>query len=563
MTQPEEMKTKAYVYGVEKLNGYDAWALFKACAAGDLPKVQALLAKDQRLVNAQYWYQFPIHMAVREGHAHVVKLLLDRGADPGQSIFTYNSWDKLLLIARERGYRQVEVFLQRAMSKRFNYSPDFDVLKEAIIARDSRKIGAVLRRQPNLARSSDALGNNALHWSVITRQLGLIERFVDSGTPIDAQRADGKTPVLLAVNGATDYWYRATRARAHPSLRNASVLVGSLLTRGANYTISVAAAVGDQERVEQLLQKDPGLARRLDPARVSPLSYAAREGHLHIVRLLLEQGADPNIPEDAAQQGLALYLACCGNHLEVAQLLLEHGANPNAGMDSSECCLTIGAVYHGTLAKPLQQLLRRYGAYTPSYHFHMSVPEMKQAIREGRAVIREGDFFGHLLGKRNLELLDLYLDSCPEAAERIAGWSGVDYPRSTALVKRLLARGLDPNRPDWLGKTFLHACAENGDRSIAAIFLDAGADINARDVEFHATPLAAAVRSTPELPSPRRGVGGEGLAQRRRRMVEFLLKRGAATSLPDDEPWATPLAWARKLGLAEIEKVLKDHGATR
>jgi len=46
-------------------------------------------------------------------------------------------------------------------------------------------------------------------------------------------------------------------------------------------------------------------------------------------------------------------------------------------------------------------------------------------------------------------------------------------------------------------------------------------------------------------------------------MVEFLLKRGAATNLPDDEPWATPLAWARKLGLADIEEVLREHGATR
>jgi hypothetical protein len=45
-------------------------------------------------------------------------------------------------------------------------------------------------------------------------------------------------------------------------------------------------------------------------------------------------------------------------------------------------------------------------------------------------------------------------------------------------------------------------------------------------------------------------------------MVEFLLKRGAATNLPDDEPWATPLAWARKFGLADIEEILLKHGAT-
>ena len=276
MTQPEAMKTTNYVYGVEKLNGHDAWALFKACAAGDMPKVTKLLDRDRRLVNAQFWYQFPIHMAVREGYAEIVKLLLEHGADPGQSLYTYNSWDKLLQSAIERGHGQVESILKRAMKKRFNFTPDFHVLKDAIIARDSRKIGAVLRRQPELAQSSDALGNNALHWSVITRQLGLIERFVDIGTPIDAQCADGQTPVLLAANGATDYWYRDTRGRSHPSIRNASVMVGNLLARGANYTISVAAAVGDQERVEHLLRKDLGLARRLDSAEPAP--YPMRPG---------------------------------------------------------------------------------------------------------------------------------------------------------------------------------------------------------------------------------------------------------------------------------------------
>src|SRR5688572_8819801 len=115
MTQPDEMKTKTYVYGVETLNGDDAWALFKACAAGDVPKVKTLLVKDRRLVNAQFWYQFPIHRAVRAGHAEIVELLLDHGADPGQSRYTYNSWDKLLLTASEHGHRKVASLLQRAM----------------------------------------------------------------------------------------------------------------------------------------------------------------------------------------------------------------------------------------------------------------------------------------------------------------------------------------------------------------------------------------------------------------------------------------------------------------
>src|SRR5438552_18848238 len=81
MTQPQAMKTKTYVCGVEKLNGYDAWALFEACALGDVPKVKALLAKDRRLVNAQFWYQFPIHMALFAGNAEIVKLLLNKASN--------------------------------------------------------------------------------------------------------------------------------------------------------------------------------------------------------------------------------------------------------------------------------------------------------------------------------------------------------------------------------------------------------------------------------------------------------------------------------------------------
>ena len=73
-----------------------------------------------------------------------------------------------------------------------------------------------------------------------------------------------------------------------------------------------------------------------------------------------------------------------------------------------------------------------------------------------------------MIRKRDADLLELYLDSDPTVTERMDLHSGIIYPRSSALVRRLLARGLDPNRPDWLGKTFLHACAENGDRSVAA-----------------------------------------------------------------------------------------------
>ncbi len=109
----------------------------------------------------------------------------------------------------------------------------------------------------------------------------------------------------------------------------------------------------------------------------------------------------------------------------------------------------------------------------------MSAKEMKQAIRDDHEVVRHNEFCGNVMRTRDLELLELYLDSDPTALDRLDLSSVVAYPKSPALVRKLLARGLDPNRTDWLGKTFLHACAELGDRSVAAVLMDAGADIDA------------------------------------------------------------------------------------
>lgn len=520
LTQPPAMKTKKYVSGTNVLNGHDAWKLFEASARGDLAAAQALIEKDSRLVNAQFWYRFPLHFAVFGGHERIVALLLENGADPGLSTYTYDSWPKLLVAARQRGKERIAQLLQRKMQKLFAYSPEFESLKQAIIALDAQQIDAVLQRQPELIEQSDALGNNALHWSVITRQLELLKKFVRLGAPIDARRADGHTPAHLAASGATDYWYRDTRGRSHPSLRNASVLVGALLALGAEYTISIAATVGDQERVEELLRRDPDLAMTPDATGTYPLSYAAGQGHLHLVRLLLERGAKLNQPEAAAPHGRALYDACCGNHYEIAELLLKRGADPNAGVDSCECCLTIGTIYHGDRAQPLAKLLKKHGANWPPYR--MSAKELAAAIRDQPAVTKHDEFFDCVFRTGNRRLVELYLDhlAAQRGGKHLLREFGVPDTSSPAIVRLLLARGVDPNQSNWLGKTWLHFCAEHGDRAIAAQLLAAGADLSAGDLEFQETPLETAIRS-------QRLETDAAAAKRKQQLVEFLAKRNS------------------------------------
>lgn len=57
-----------------------------------------------------------------------------------------------------------------------------------------------------------------------------------------------------------------------------------------------ASWLGDVARVSSLLKNDPSLAHTTEDGRASPLRGAAFMGHTEIVRLLLEYGADPSVP---------------------------------------------------------------------------------------------------------------------------------------------------------------------------------------------------------------------------------------------------------------------------
>ncbi len=290
LLQPDSMQTQDYQYGVEKVNGHDAWALFCATAAGDMARVRALLDRDPKLVNAQHWYQFPIHMAVREGHAEVVQILLDAGADPGQSRFMYHSWDKLLQIAEERGYDEIGRLLSAAMQERFGYDAGFAPLIDLVKSRDQQQVEALLADQLDFIHQSDAFGNGPLHWAALTRQNNLIDLFLKKDATIETRRADGQTPLLVAFNGDNHF-----RTRDLPDdAPTAWSIVHHLLDKGADYALSIACADGDMERIEEILQVNPTQARRLDAGQRNPLTYAAGRGHLTIVQKLLDLGADPN-----------------------------------------------------------------------------------------------------------------------------------------------------------------------------------------------------------------------------------------------------------------------------
>ncbi|MBT5536470.1 hypothetical protein HOK31_25620 [Candidatus Poribacteria bacterium] len=557
LTQPSSMKTEHYVNDVIPVDGNDAWELFCSAFDGDEDAVRRLLAKDPNLVHAQYWYQYPLHNAVRGNNPNVVRILLDAGAEPGRSRFMYRAWQRLLPIAQERGYTEVVSLLESALTSRYGYSPDFEPLADAIRNRDRSAVEAVVEARATLAKASDVRGNNAIHWAVMTRQLWLIDMMVELGADIDAPRADGRTPILLALHG--DYWYRSGRDLPPSSIRDGSIVTGYLLAKGAKCTLSVACAIGDEERVAEILQNDPDAANRLDSTRASVLGYAAEQGHLRIVNLLLSNGADPNQPEDLATRGRSLFGASAGNHLEVARTLLEAGADPNADSDSSGCCLSISEHRHGAKGQhdDMQKLLREFGAVKQDYQ--MSPEEVLEAFRaDAPKAIGTSGLAPSLWDCGDFDLFKEMVEAYPECADQLAGGVlGSSHSKSREAIRLLVHHGFDPNGTDWLGKAHLHTAATGGNLDVADALLECGADIDAIEYEEGGTALAWAAR--------------KGKTE----MVAFLLEKGADVNAAQGA-WATPLHWTEApnadyprhapdlpANSEEVAALLRDHGASR
>jgi ankyrin repeat protein len=198
------------------------------------------------------------------------------------------------------------------------------------------------------------------HWSALQRATldgdpHRVKHLLEAGTPphTEAQDQYPQPPLQLAAR------------QGHAQIAQLLIEHGALEARGLGAAaLSDAISRNHLPVVKVLIRAGVAVEAEPDPwpADSSPLALAAQEGHLRLVRYLLDRGAKVNRPGTSTPPLLA---AVGRGHHEIAELLLERGADVNAVVASGELAgvrTTALSVASGQDSPEMARLLLAHGA---------------------------------------------------------------------------------------------------------------------------------------------------------------------------------------------------------
>ncbi|MDE2999925.1 MAG: ankyrin repeat domain-containing protein [Gemmatimonadota bacterium] len=518
------------------------WDLIGAAIRNSAAVLREHLREDPDCARLQFWYTPPIHFAVREGSLDATKVLWEA--------YAHDEVSDLIAMADDRGHTSVADYLRKAVGE-VTEGPDIR-LHEAVKDGDHAEVERLLEDTDGIESPRDAEGRTALHLAVIANNRAALRALLDSDVDVDAADHAGFRAIHYT------YWKDLMwhRSKASPDL------AGLLLNAGARDSPALAAARGDLDAVKAFVAADPSAVNDGENLQKRPLSAAVERGHRDIVRFLLDNGADPGLPESRlCPYGASLMTATVQDDLEVARWLLEAGADPNGHVDSS------GSPAIRARSDAMRGLLYGYGGRASGAWGYVQRGDFETVA----AILRYTD--DPFTGEESEYLTTPYtavISGCGRMEDRGESTDAHEamfnmflqrkHPMPRVLTacktylyhvprmtRRLLENGLDPNLHDWQRRTPLHdLCRPNRAVSDAAemvrMFLEFGADVNAIDEEDRSTPLGIAAR--------------EGNAE----LVGLLLDSGADPNAAG-AGWATPLAWAKRRGHEDIARLLRSRGA--
>ena len=322
-------------YNWDQTNDSGQSGLYLAAVAGHGTIVRNLL-QHQVLVNTSGGkFSYPLHAACFSGHASVVQLLLDHGADPKlgpRSALEYAllgdhediallllegrfdvtnqaECDSILQQAAETGSADVVQFLQKKYAFLYGHfgSSRRRAVEAAIFKGHMRVVERYLQRwsDPNVDMPKDAIATAALGG-----QDAIIEYLVDQGLDLDEEGMLG-TPL------------RSASIMCHESTVRLLLRLGASLNVSGSFGEPLqAAATAGHETITRLLLNHGANVYSKGGLYGTALQAAAHRGHQKIVEILLDAGA--NVHQEGFSRD-AFHAASEGGHEGIVRLLLERG----------------------------------------------------------------------------------------------------------------------------------------------------------------------------------------------------------------------------------------------
>jgi ankyrin repeat protein len=253
----------------------------------------------------------------------------------------------------------------------------------------------------------------------------------------------------------------------------------------------------------------------------TPLHQASDKGHVEVVRVLLEHGADVTAQNE--DELTPLHRASRSGREEIVRVLLEHGADP-AARDKNRMTPLHWASARGHV-EVARILLERS-------------EDAEARDKDGRTPLHYAAFEGRVDIARIL--LKHGVDATVQDKDGRTPLHRSSSEGHLEVTRLLLKHGVDATATDNDGRTVLHRASIGGHVKVVRFLLDHGVDTTIRDKNGW-TPLHHASR------------GGH------LKVTRVFLEHGADETI-QDKNGDTPTNLALQRGHIEVARILLDHG---